>query len=191
VYARCRFSLLFSFAVSIELLYSSQWPQSRVCHYKVFQLSIQYPHWKYIPSSETLCFCLILQWLCSVFTLAFILDKSTNFIFLTRDRSLVTPQQSYSQLNVEQWSLIPFRKTFIIPSGKLPQFVEKYMLYTNMSKIIFILWNSHFEMIISKNFYWILWDSNPWCSPIAITTLANSYEQCIRSLYQIFNNLHG
>ena len=42
---KCRFSLLFSFTVSIELLYSSQWPQSRVCHYKVFQLSIQYAHW--------------------------------------------------------------------------------------------------------------------------------------------------
>ena len=53
--------------------------------------------------------CLILQWLCSVFTLAFILDKSTNFIFLT-----------YSNLK------------FLI--GKLPQFVEKYIYCTNMSK---------------------------------------------------------
>ena len=45
VYLRCRFSLLFSFTVSITLLYVSHWPQSRVCHYKVFQLSIQYAHW--------------------------------------------------------------------------------------------------------------------------------------------------
>ena len=42
---KCRFSLLFSFTVSITLLYVSHWPQLRVCHYKVFQLSIQYAHW--------------------------------------------------------------------------------------------------------------------------------------------------
>ena len=42
---KCRFSLLFPFTVSIWLLYQSQWPQSRVCHYKVFQLSIQYARW--------------------------------------------------------------------------------------------------------------------------------------------------
>ena len=45
VLLKCRFSLLFSFTVSITLLYVSHWPQSRVCYYKVFQLSIQYPHW--------------------------------------------------------------------------------------------------------------------------------------------------
>ena len=42
---KCRFSLLFPFTVSITLLYVSHWPQSRVCHYKVFQLSIQYARW--------------------------------------------------------------------------------------------------------------------------------------------------
>ena len=124
----CRFSLLFSFTVSIELLYSSQWPQSRVCHYKVFQLSIQYTQLEYIfQPSETLYFCLILQWLRSVIMLAFILNKSTNFIFLTRNRSLVTPQQSYSQLNVEQWSLIPYRKTSSICR-------EIYLLYQHVKE---------------------------------------------------------
>lgn len=108
----CRFSLLFSFTVSIKLLYSSQWPQSRVCHYKVFQLSIQYTQLEYIfQPSETLYFCLILQWLCSVFILTFILNDSTTFIFLTGNPVLVTRQQSYSQLNVEQWSLILLEKT--------------------------------------------------------------------------------
>ena len=43
--SECRFSLLFPFTVSITLLYVSHWPQSRVCHYKVFQLSIQYARW--------------------------------------------------------------------------------------------------------------------------------------------------
>ena len=124
----CRFSLLFSFTVSIELLYSSQWPQSRVCHYKVFQLSIQYTQIGiYIPALGNFIFCLILQWLCSVIMLAFILNKSTNFIFLTRNRSLVTPQQSYSQLNVEQWSLIPYRKTSSICR-------EIYLLYQHVKE---------------------------------------------------------
>lgn len=52
--SKCRFSLLFSFTVSITLLYVSHWPQLRVCHYKVFQLSIQYAHWRFnigIPPS--------------------------------------------------------------------------------------------------------------------------------------------
>lgn len=124
----CRFSLLFSFTVSIELLYSSQWPQSRVWHYKVFQLSIQYSQIGiYIPALGNFIFCLILQWLCSVIMLAFILNKSTNFIFLTRNRSLVTPQQSYSQLNVEQWSLIPYRKTSSICR-------EIYLLYQHVKE---------------------------------------------------------
>ena len=54
VLLKCRFSLLFSFTVSITLLYVSHWPQLRVCHYKVFQLSIQYAHWGFnigIPPS--------------------------------------------------------------------------------------------------------------------------------------------
>ena len=77
--------------------------------------------------SETLYFCLILQWLCSVIMLAFILNKSTNFIFLIRNRGLVTPQQSYSQLNVEQWSLIPYRKTSSICR-------EIYLLYQHVKE---------------------------------------------------------
>ena len=57
VYLRCRFSQLFPFTVSITLLYVSHWPQSRVCHYKVFQLSIQYAHWTInVQPSETYIF---------------------------------------------------------------------------------------------------------------------------------------
>ena len=90
------------------------------------QFSIPKLEYIFLPS-ETLYFCLILQWLCSVIMLAFILNKSTNFIFLTRNRSLVTPQQSYSQLNVEQWSLIPYRKTSSICR-------EIYLLYQHVKE---------------------------------------------------------
>lgn len=87
-----------------------------------------YPNWNiYIPALGNFIFCLILQWLCSVIMLAFILNKSTKFIFLTRNRSLVTPQQSYSQLNVEQWSLIPYRKTSSICR-------EIYLLYQHVKE---------------------------------------------------------